>query len=57
MEKITEIKLKPSFKIIFCEECNKKKVHYLEENDFRYTEHCHWVCSHHSEGDTMEGKK
>ena len=36
-------------KIIFCEECGKDKVHYLEENDFRHTEHNHWVCSHHSD--------
>ena len=35
-------------KIVFCEDCGKDKVHYLEENDFRHTEKDHWVCSHHS---------
>ncbi|AXH71411.1 hypothetical protein P105_gp08 [Pelagibacter phage HTVC105P] len=43
-------------KIIFCEECGKDKVHYLEENDFRHTEQSHWVCSHHSECERCEGK-
>ena len=35
-------------KIVFCEDCGKEKIHYLEENDFRHTEQDHWVCSHHS---------
>ena len=35
-------------KKVFCEDCGEDKVHYLDENDFRYTEQDHWVCSHHS---------
>ena len=44
-------------KIIFCEECGKDKVHYLEENDFRHTEHSHWVCLHHSEEEQANQQK